>query len=457
MLHKLQFRLMAAFALVILVTIGAVFLFVMRGTGDEIQQYDQRREQFRITLVERVLGRYYFDRGGWAGVQPVVEQMGTLYERHILLTDSAGTVVADSHGELIGKTYRSRLPGRTIVLPRGQGNLGTLYVNRLPGSSSTQSLYEPIKRFLLWGGLFAIAIALVLTFFLSGRILAPIRALTVSAGRLGQGDFSQKVESRDKGEVGELARAFNSMADDLQRAERLRRNMIADAAHELRTPLSNIQGYLEAIRDGVVKPDAATLDSVYEEVTLVTRLVDDLQELAIADAGELRLVVQPEDITQVIIRTVAAAQPRATAKGVSIVTDLPGGLPFCHIDHHRISQVLNNLLENAVVHTSGGSSITVAARHIAPWVEVSVTDTGDGIPAEELANIFERFYRVDKSRARGTGGYGLGLTISKRLIEAHGGKIEAQSEMGKGSRFSFTVPVAVHSLPDGNQSLLANP
>jgi len=444
MIHSLRFRLLVAFILVILVTIGTISLFVSRGAEGEIQQYEEHGEQIRIARIERSLSHYYSQRQNWTGIQPFVEQMGTLYGQRVVLTDVSGVVVADSRGELLGKPYHPDSQGRTLPSQWGKGALGTLYISPESSaeadSTSTQSLSESINRFLLWGGLLAVAIALVFTFVLSRRILAPIQTLTVAVKRLGQGDLSQRVKFHDKGEVGELAQAFNSMAGDLERAEQLRRNLMADVAHELRTPLSNIQGYLEAIQDGVIKPDAATIHSLHEEATLLSRLVDDLQELSLAEAGELKLVRQAEDIAELINRTVAAMQPQAATKGLSVCINLPDKLPPVNIDSHRISQVLRNLLENAVAHTAEGD-INVTARQQGSWVEISVADTGEGIPAEDLANIFERLYRVDKSRARATGGSGLGLTIAKRLVEAHGGKIEAQSELGKGSRFSFTVPI----------------
>ena len=288
----------------------------------------------------------------------------------------------------------------------------------------------------------AVALALLLTFLLSWRVLAPVKALTVSARRIGQGDFSQRVLFQDKGEMGELAQSFNLMASELERNEELRRNMVADVAHELRTPLTNLKGYLEAVSDGVLTPDAATIRSLYEETTLLSRLVDDLQELALAEAGQLKLFPQPEDIHELINRVVALMRPRATAKGISVSVEPSQTLPPVNIDAQRISQVLRNLLENAVAHTDKGGTISVAAWQQDNWVKVSVADTGEGIPAEDIPNMFERFYRVDKSRARATGGSGLGLTIAKRLVEAHGGKIEVQSELGKGSRFSFTIPLS---------------
>lgn len=385
---------------------------------------------------------YYSQREDWAGVQPFVEQIGTLERRRIVLTDTSGIVVADSQGDLLGKPYHAELPGRMLLRPRRGDVIGTLYINPPTGFTSTENLAESINHFLLWGGLLAVAIALVLTFVLSRRVLAPIRALTQTAKQLGQGDFSQRVQFQSRGEVRELAQAFNSMASNLERDEQLRRNMVADIAHELRTPLSNVRGYLEAVRDGVIKPDADTIRSLYEEAILLSRLVDELQELSLAEAGKLKLVFQTADIAESINQTVAAVRAQALAKGLSVSTDLPDKLPPVNIDSQRISQVLRNLLDNAVAHTAKGGTITVTARQEGNWIEVAVIDTGEGIPTEDLPNIFERFYRVDKSRARATGGSGLGLTIAKRLVEAHGGKIEVQSELGKGSRFTFTLPVS---------------
>jgi len=442
--HSLRFRLLVAFTIVILVAIGAVYFFTRQTTGGEIQRYGERIEQARFSRVGFELYRYYQMRRDWEGIQPYVEQWGSLYGQRIILTDSRGTVVADSEGELLGKEYRTDVPGRRLSLPWGGSTTGIFYISPEQSADfpSPLGLSQKITRFLLWGALLAIAIAFLFTFFLSRRISAPVKALTLAARRLGQGDLSQRVQFKDKGEMGELAQAFNSMAGDLERVEQLRRNMVADAAHELRTPLSNIRGYLEAVRDGIKKPDADTIRSLDEESTMLSRLVDDLQELSLAEAGELNLVCQSEDVAALINQTVASVQAQAVTKGVSVSIDLPARLSPVNIDYNRISQVLRNLLENAIAHTAKGDTITVTARQDGSWVEVSVIDTGEGIPAEDLPYIFERFYRVDKSRTRATGGSGLGLTIAKRLVEAHGGKIEVQSEPGKGSRFTFTLPVS---------------
>jgi signal transduction histidine kinase len=430
---------------VIVVTIGSIFFFLYQATRSEISQSEERTANMQADRMGMELSQYYDQQGSWEGIQPFVEQWGNLYGWQIILTDTNGTAVADSEGDLLGEQYHPDSPGRVIFTPWGGSAIGTLYINRGEPEvdiASLAILYSAMGRFFLWGGLVAVAIALFLTFFLSRRILAPVKALTSAAERVGSGDFSQKVKIKDKGELGELAQAFNSMSSDLERAEKLRQNMVADVAHELRTPLSNVQGYLEAVRDGVIKPDVETIRSLSEEATLLSRLIDDLQELSLAEAGELKLNCRTGDIAELIKQAVTVARGQAVAKGVSVSIDLPDKLPPVNIDSHRISQVLRNLLENAVAHTAKGGSITVAVKQQGNWVEVSVTDTGEGIPAEDLPNIFERFYRVDKSRARATGGSGLGLTIAKRLVEAHGGKIEVQSEPGKGSCFSFTIPVS---------------
>ncbi len=447
MTHSLNARLLAAFALIIIVIFGSVFFFAYRATRNEISQIGDRVEAMQDARIELELTRYFQFTRSWDGVQPLVVQWGKLYGRRIIITDSLGTVVADSDAALLGGTYQGDVPGQTLTPMMGMGpSIGSLHVvhGDLPdiNLASLQITYASIGRFFLWGGLLAIAIAIILTFILSRHILAPVKALSRAARQFGKGDFSRRVESDDRGELGELASSFNTMADDLERTERLRRNMVADIAHELRTPLSNLSGYLEAIRDGVIQPDEASVASLSEEATTLARLVDDLQELSLADAGELKLVTGPDDIGRLARDAVNALQAGAATRGLTIAADVPAGLPAVNIDSQRIRQVLNNLLANAVAHTGPGGRVTLTARHREGRIYVSVADTGEGIPAEDLPYIFERFYRVDKSRTRSTGGSGLGLTIARRLVEAHGGTIEVESQPGHGSIFTFNLPTA---------------
>lgn len=449
MTHRLWFRLSVTFAVIILVTVATIYLFVSERISAEMEDYKTMIAQYRSDQIRSRLYLYYWDKRSWEGVQSVVEDTAHVSGTHIILVAVNGTVVGDSKGKLLGMNYTDSSDSPLeMSLVRGgvKEILGEVYISSDPAAEPYVApflrLSTAINRSLLLGGSLAIVIALLLTFVLSRRITSPIGVLAKAARRLGRGDLSQRVQLQGEGEVAALAQAFNSMAADLEHAEQLRRNLVADVAHELRTPLSNIQGYLEAIRDRVIKPDAATIRSLNEEAALLSRLVDELQELSLAEAGELKLVYQAEDITKLVKQAVTPWQPQLAAKEISLSLDLPDNLPLVNIDWQRVNQVLHNLLENAVAYTHKGGTINVAATTQGDWVEVCVSDTGEGIPAEDLPNIFERFYRVDKSRARVTGGSGLGLTIAKRLVEAHGGTITVQSKLGKGSRFSFTLPIA---------------
>jgi signal transduction histidine kinase len=441
----LWFRLSITFAVIIVVTVGTIYFFVSQRLAVEVEYYEEISEQYRTDqILSRLYAHYWRQR--WEGVQPEVEQTASISGTHIILAAVNGTVIADSQGTLLGQYYDPDSPGRNLTLPWSTELLAKVYIISDPEAdpyvAPFRRLSESINRFLLLGGAVAIVIALILTFVLSRRMSSPIGVLAKAARRLGGGDLSQRVQFQGKGEVGVLAQAFNSMAADLEYAEQLRRNLVADVAHELRTPLSNIQGYLEAIRDRVMKPNATNIRSLNEETALLSRLVDELQELSLAEAGELKLIYHAEDIAKLIKQAVNSWQPQVAAKEISLSLNLPDNLPLVNIDGQRVNEVLYNLLENAVVHTHSGGTINVAVTRQGDWVEVCVSDTGEGIPAEDLPNIFERFYRVDRSRARATGGSGLGLTIAKRWVEAHGGEISVQSELGKGSRFSFTLPIS---------------
>ncbi len=448
MIHSLNFRLLAAFGLVIIIIIGAAFFFAHRAARAEIGRITGTIELSQVRNMEGLLSAQFFRNRSWEGIQSYVAELGDILDRRIILTDATNIVIADSSEELVGIVYPSETGqrGRKIIPPWSTIPIGTLHVDTTEPSeinkAAMQLAFSSIGRFFLWGGLLAVAVALILTFVLSRRILSPVKALTKASRKLGKGDFSQRVDVDDRGEVGELAESFNAMAGDLEHNEQLRRNMVADVAHELRTPLSNLNGYLEAIRDGVIKPDTETIRSLSEEGATLSGLINDLQELSMADAGELKLNNQPEDITKLIKEAVTGVRTKAKAKKIKISTKLSSNMPPVNIDSQRIRQVLNNLLANAIAHTTGKGSITVTAKREANKIIISVADTGEGISGEDLPNIFERFYRVDKSRARSTGGSGLGLTIAKRLVEAHGGRIWAESEPGKGSTFSFTLPVS---------------
>ncbi len=287
---------------------------------------------------------------------------------------------------------------------------------------------------LILNGLLAAAVAMVLTFFLSQRVVAPVESLAKVAQAAARQDFSVRAEVKSRDEVGELSRIFNSMIGELSRTEELRRNLVADLAHELRTPVTNVRGYIEDIADGVMAPDTTTLGSMHDEVILLTRLIDDLQDLALAESGRLPFQRQACGLGDVAQRALAAMQQRAQARQISLEVAVPAELPL-QADPERISQVVRNLLTNAVEYTPRGRWVSLQAWDRGPEIQLAVRDTGPGILVEGLPYIFEQFYRVDKSRSQATGGVRLGLTVARRLVEARGGKISVRSKPGEGTEF----------------------
>jgi signal transduction histidine kinase len=441
MFHTLRFRLLLTLILVMAATVGIIVLASTQITTQLFARYEEHQGLVSHQYLEMLLGQYYGYYGSWSGVRPTVEQIAQSAEKRMVLADADGLIVADSENTLTGR----RVPedwGTPAVTVTHQGTVvGRLYTDTSTSAVGDRLFLNPVSRFVVMITMVSGLCAVLLIVTLSRRALAPVETLTAAARRMEAGDLSQRVEVTSQDEIGDLARAFNAMADGLARLEELRRNMVNDVAHELRTPLSNIRGYLEALQDGVVEPDARTIDSLYEEAMLLSRLVDDLQELSLAEAGQLRLERQPVVLADVVDRAVDAARPRAESKGVTLRVEMPESIPLANIDPHRIGQVLRNLLDNGLTHTPAGGEISVTAHAAGQWIAVSVRDTGAGIAEKDLPYIFERFYRADKSRSRATGGAGLGLAIVKQLVKAHGGRVEAESQVGRGTTFTFTLPV----------------
>jgi signal transduction histidine kinase len=300
------------------------------------------------------------------------------------------------------------------------------------------------RRSLIWAGASAGFAGILLVGVFTRQALVPVRGLNTAARRLGKGDLSFRVPEKSKDEVGELAKTFNEMAAGLEEAAHQRRTMTADIAHELRTPLTNIQGYLEAIKDGVVQADRDTINILHEQTVHLSHLVEDLRLLAVADAGRLHLVRQPERLDLLTEDAAAAFRPRAAERRVALTVVSEAPPPLVELDRTRIRQVVANLVENALRHTPEGGRVTMTVSTVSgppESVRLTVEDTGPGIPADQLEKIFDQFYRVDASRSRSTGGAGLGLTIVKKLVEAHGGTVHAESAPGQGARFVLEFPV----------------
>jgi len=290
--------------------------------------------------------------------------------------------------------------------------------------------------------LVVIGFALAGTILVTRSALRPVAALTAASDRLGEGDLSRRVPATDgRGELAHLARSFNRMADSLQRGEERQRRMVADVAHELRTPLSNLRGYLEALSDGVLPGDRELFGRLHAEVILQTRILDDLQELALAEAGALTYSRTEVDLGDLLETCRDAHRPAAAQAGVDIVVSAPPGVR-AYADPDRIRQVVSNLITNAVRATPAGGTITLAAGADRIRATITVTDTGKGICGDDLPHIFERFWRADTARARSTGGSGLGLAIARQIVADQGGTITADSEPGRGTTMTMTLSTA---------------
>jgi signal transduction histidine kinase len=455
--RSLWFKLTAALVLVTLLGVGLSVLVPGLITVRNFQSFVDRSRLTEQQEWVAALAVYYESQGSWEGIDSLwvrsSERRGHMMGPMIVpgmirpwsfqLADEHGVVIAAARSENIGQQLsRSQLQSSVAIEVQGQ-RVGFV----APGPTMS-ALREPESTFLrqvgqtlVPVGMVACAVAILLGLLITWQLTGPLRKLKTAALGIAGGDLSQRVDLKSKDEIGDLGRAFNDMAENLAHAEELRQNMTADIAHELRTPLSVIRGNLEAILDGVFEPTKENVVSIHKQAILLSRLVDDLQELALADAGQLRIEREPTDLSALIQRTISAIAPRAEQDGVALFTDLAQDLPTLSADPQRLSQVLGNLLDNAVQHSPEGGTITVRATTAGENVRVDVVDQGPGLTAEELSLVFERFYRGDEARTRATGGAGLGLAIVKQLVEAHGGRAWAESVEGEGTTFSFIVPV----------------
>ncbi|MFP4588706.1 MAG: sensor histidine kinase [Candidatus Acetothermia bacterium] len=440
MFGALRTRLLVGFVLIVGIAVGTVSYIATQSTKAEFGRYISRDQAERYEKLSLLLSQYFRTAEGWEGVQRVIDQIGDSYRERIVLTTPEGQVVGDSQDELRKQDIPDNWPGKIGTLKLNNQAIGKLYIRSRESTPVEKSFLSSVNRSVLLGALVAGLASIVLAFLYSKKIAGPIKSITAASRKMKEGDLQQRVEVNSKDEIGELADSFNSMVASLEKQERLRKNMVSDVSHELRGPLSNIQGYLEALQEGLLEPEPEIINSLYQESLLLGRLTDDLHDLARAEAGQLQLEKQPVVLEDIIGDAVNSVVTRTTRDQIEICSDL-SSTTMVRADPNRIGEVLRNLLNNAVRHSPENETVTVSIERRAEEAVTHVIDNGEGIPSSELPHVFERFYRIDKSRNRSTGGSGLGLTIAREIVEAHDGEIWVESEVDKGSTFSFSLPL----------------
>lgn len=455
-MNRLWVRLSMAFSSVVLI---AVILVILTSV---LVSWLNRPENFRAEylraprgLVEE-LSDYHQTHRGWSGVDLVLNGAQSTFRAEwgrgltfFLADENEQIIYHDRPGQM---GMRLNQVPRIQVIPinvdgRTVGYLGIAPRPSPPGrpggSGPPPDLIERLRGFLLTIAIVGGGIGIVFGVLMSRTLTAPLSRLAEGARAIGARNLAQRVEEKGTNEIVEVARAFNEMAASLQQAEQLRRNLLADVAHELRTPLSVLQGNLRAMLDEVYALDKTEVAGLYEQTRLLSRLVNDLHELAQAEAKQLPLNLKETDLRQLIMATSDTFSPVAEAEGIAIQTELPADLPLIEVDEARLAQVLHNILGNGLRHTPRGGTIMVRAESTTEAINLSISDTGEGIPPEHLPHIFDRFYRTDRARSRDRGGTGLGLAIARAIVEAHGGQIGVTSNgvPGQGTTFTIHLPL----------------
>ena len=466
-MRSLTWKLMLAFLLVGVIGVALVALLVSVRTRSEFDRFLSTRDQ---AVLLDALESYYSAHGSWDGADAMIDSTPPLdfYRRNVALTDANGVVVLGNFGFTPGRVVppdqlSSSTPvtvnGTTVgymLLPPGAGGAGAP-PKPLPAEDA---FLQRITSAIATSAGIAALFALVLGGVLAKTLTRPIRELIAATQTMARGGFNQRVTVRSRDEIGQLATAFNQMNTDLAHASQLRRQMTADLAHDLRTPLSILRGYTEGLKDQRLAASPTLYAIMHDEVVHLQRLVDDLRVLSLADAGELKLNRRVVDPAALIERAGLAYIVQAEEQGIALRIDAPADLPSILADTDRMAQVLNNLVSNALRYTPEGGTITLSTRleagdlrlakpqtpNLQPpasSLTIAVSDTGSGISPDDLPFVFDRFYRADQSRQRNNdNSSGLGLAIAKAIVEAHGGTIAVASTLGQGTEFAIALPLA---------------
>lgn len=459
----MRIRLILSFAIIVLVSVISMVFIAHQNTASEVRAFMFRGGMTNSTELVEELQEYYQTQGSWQGVEAVLlptskgfgkrssgmgnnpgnPSMGGMMAQRIRLADASGQVLLDSNGQSLQPLTAEELEAAQAI----RVNLKTVGYLLIQGGmnyshNEETNLLNRLNRAAITAALIAGGAALLLALLLTYRLLQPVKALNQAAESLGKGDLSQRVAVEGVDELATLASTFNHMADSLQKAQKSRRDLTADIAHELRTPLAVQRANLEALQDGIYAPTPDNLASILEQNLLLSRLVDDLRTLALAESGELPLEKSPTDLAPLIHRIVERFRPQAQHNQVELIFEHNSKHDFIlALDPMRFEQILNNLLSNALRHTPSGGKIWITTQMLPGRHQITIRDSGPGIPAEALPHIFERFFRPDRSRSRAEGGTGIGLAIALNLAQLHGWDLNADNAPEGGAQFNLVMPL----------------
>ncbi len=470
---KLKFRLSLLFLVVVAIGAATTLVLVRRSTETMFRSFVFAGDSEKARAYADILSAFRLERGSWEGVQAFLDEMPALLSKEIatrirgesgwgssgfapstlrslmadrvVLADSDGMIVADTAKALVGTVHPSAHLDHGIPIMASFQRTGTVLVGSMIDSSLTGGdvrFLDSVMRSLVWSTAASTAIALLVGILFAARITRPLGALSVAARRVASGDLSSPVPVVGRDELAELSASFNEMTTELKRLDAAKKQVIADSAHELRTPVTLIQGIVEGMIDGVFPLDEKGLESVHEETLRLSRLIDTLRELEIIESGELELTIEGVDLDEAIGKALVLFAPAAKAKTIELGQGSAGpGRAVASGDYFRLGEVVYNLVSNAIKYTPEGGRVLLArGEGPAGFVEFRVEDSGPGIGPDERERIFERFYRIDRSRSSGTGGRGLGLAIASEIVKAHGGSIAIEDSDLGGASFVVRLP-----------------